>query len=221
MKFFVFEKGGRFKAVTYIVPSKDLWSRADTAKFRGMITRSIEAKGVQRNSFSLTGASLLTGDLKELIIRNLGSSLWLAGLTIIIVLFIYYRSLTPLVFSILPLTIGLAILAGTMVILRCDFNFFNVIVLPMIVGIGIDDGVHFTNTYRQLDHGDMLQPMSRTGRAVVLTSLTTLVGFGSISLSHYPGLKSMGYVAVIGISACLFASVIVLPAIFSIMRKLK
>jgi len=219
MKLFVFQKGGHSKAVTYIVPPKDLWSRADTAEFRGMIIRNLEANGVQRESFSLTGASLLTGDLKELIIRNLRSSLWLAGLTIILVLFIYYRSLLPLVFSILPLTTGLAILVGTMVILGCDFNFFNVIVLPMIVGIGIDDGVHFTNTYRRLDHGDMLQPMSRTGRAVVLTSLTTLVGFGSISLSHYPGLKSMGYVAVIGISACLFASVVLLPGIFSILRK--
>ena len=59
--------------------------------------------------------------------------------------------------------------------------------------------------------------MSTTGRALVLTSLTTLVGFGSITLSHYPGLKSMGYVAVIGISACLLASIIVLPAIFSMM----
>jgi predicted RND superfamily exporter protein len=58
----------------------------------------------------------------------------------------------------------------------------------------------------------------KTGRAVILTSLTTVIGFGSIALSHYPGLRSMGYVAVIGIGASMFASIIVLPAIFSMMR---
>lgn len=219
LKLFMFHKGGHFKTVTYIVPPRDLWSRADTARLREIIIRKLEAKGIQEDTFSLTGANLLTGDLKELIIKNLKSSLWLAGLSIVLVLFIYYRNLGLLILSTLPLMIGLAVLAGVMAMFRCDFNFFNVIVVPMIVGIGIDDGVHFTNTYRRLDPAHMLQPLSLTGRAVVLTSLTTLVGFGSISLSHYPGLRSMGYVAIIGVSACLFASVIVLPTIFSMIRR--
>lgn len=221
LKLFAFQKEEDFKTVTYISPSRDLWSRADTALFREMIMRKLDEKGIKGEHYSLTGVNLLTGDLKELIIKNLKSSLWLAGLSIFVILFIYYRSLKLLALSTLPLMIALGMLAGTMVILRFDFNFLNVIVLPMIVGIGIDDGVHLTNTYRRLNDADMLQQMSRTGRAVVLTSLTTLVGFGSISLSHYPGLKSMGYVAIIGISGCLFASVIVLPTIFYIIRNSK
>jgi predicted RND superfamily exporter protein len=90
-------------------------------------------------------------------------------------------------------------------------------ILPMIVGIGLDDGVHFTNTYRQSNAADRPLAIYRTGRAVVLTSLTTLVGFGSIALSHYPGLQSMGYVSGLGIGACLAASLIVLPAVFEIL----
>jgi predicted RND superfamily exporter protein len=89
----------------------------------------------------------------------------------------------------------------------------------MIVGIGIDDGVHLVNAFRQAKNAALLKGISQTGRAVILTSLTTLVGFGSISLSHYPGLRSMGYVACIGISTCLFASIIVLPAIFHIISS--
>ncbi|MBU0769188.1 MAG: MMPL family transporter, partial [Proteobacteria bacterium] len=69
------------------------------------------------------------------------------------------------------------------------------------------------------DHINISKRMFQTGRAVILTSLTTLVGFGSIALSHYPGLRSMGYVAVIGIGACMLASIIVLPAIFSMIRN--
>ncbi len=219
LKLYAFQKGKYFKTITYITPSRDLWSRTDTAQFKEMISRKLQEKGITQDSYDLTGPNLLTGDLKELIIKNLKSSLWVAGLGIVVVLLAYYRSLKSLLLSTLPLLIGLAILSGVMVIFGLDFNFLNLIVLPMIIGIGIDDGVHFTNTFRNMDASDMPRAMSQTGRAVVLTSLTTLVGFGSISLSHYPGLRSMGYVAIIGITGCLFATIIVLPAIFAISKR--
>lgn len=218
LKIFVIPKGNAYKTVTYISPNTDLWSRSDTSRYREMIIRKLEESGVKRSRYLLTGPNLLTGDLKGLIIKNLKSSLWLASLCIISVLLIYYRSLKLVLFSITPVLIGLASLAGIMPVLGLDFNFINLIVIPMIVGIGIDDGVHFTNTYCKSDHLNISKGMFQTGRAVILTSLTTLVGFGSIALSHYPGLRSMGYVAVIGIGACMFASIIVLPAIFSMMR---
>lgn len=218
LKPFVFQKGKYFKTITYIYPATDLWSRSDTKNFKEVIVQHLEKNGIPQNRYYLTGPNLLTGDLKTLIVNNLGAAMWLAGLSIVLVLLIYYRSLKLFLLSILPLIIGLAVLSGIMVILGLDFNFLNLMVLPMIVGIGIDDGVHFTNTFRR-SHRDISKAMSETGRAIVLTSLTTLVGFGSITLSHYPGLRSMGYVAVIGISACLFASIIVLPAIFSLMTR--
>lgn len=219
LKIFVIRKGNLYKTVTYISPNTDLWSRSDTSKFREMIIRKLEESGVKKSRYLLTGSNFLTGNLKGLIIKNLKSSLLLASLCIIAVLIIYYRSLKLVLFSITPILIGLASLVGIMPVLGLDFNFINLIVIPMIVGIGIDDGVHFTNTYWKLDHLNISKGLFQTGRAVVLTSLTTLVGFGSIALSHYPGLKSMGYVAVIGIGSCMFASIIVLPAIFSMIRN--
>ena len=212
LKIFVIRKGNAYQTVTYISPNTDLWSRSDTSRFREMIIRKLEESGVKRSRY------LLTGDLKGLIIKNLKSSLWLASLCIVAVLIIYYRNLKWVLLSITPVLIGLAALAGIMPVLGLDFNFINLIVIPMIVGIGIDDGVHFTNTYCESDHLKLSEEMLKTGRAVILTSLTTLVGFGSIALSHYPGLRSMGYVAVIGIGASMFASIIILPAIFSMMR---
>ncbi len=219
LKIFVMPKGNSYKTVTYISPNTDLWSRADTARLKEMIVSKLEQSGITRRHYLLTGPNLLTGELKGLIIENLKSALWLAGLCILAVLLIYYRSFKLVFFAITPLLIGLASMAGIMTIFGLDFNFINLIVIPMIVGIGIDDGVHFTNTYRQSDHLNIAEEMFQTGRAVVLSSLTTIVGFGSISLSHYPGLKSMGYVAIIGISACMIASIIVLPAIFSIIQR--
>ena len=221
LKLFIFRKNDDFKTITYIAPSKDLWSRADTSRFKEAIIGKIEQKGIKGSSYILTGPNLLTGDLKKLIMNNLKSALWLACLSIATVLIIYYRSIKLFILSILPLIISLASLTGIMVIFSLDFNFFNIIVLPMIVGIGIDDGVHLTNTFRRSDDINWPEGISQTSRAVVLTSLTTLAGFGSIALAHFPGLKSMGYVAVIGISACLITSIVVLPAVFFVMIKSK
>jgi len=157
---------------------------------------------------------LLTGQLKGLILQNLKVSLILAASSILVILWFYFRKLRYLFYAILPLVSGLSVLMGMMVLLSIEFNFLNIMVIPMIIGIGIDDGVHFTNTLRYPDDNSSLNGLFQTGRAVVLTSLTTIAGFGSIILSHYPGLKSMGTVAVIGIAGCLLSSIIIMPAIF-------
>ena len=88
LKPFVYQKGGYFKTVTYITPNKDLWSRADTALFKEMIARKMDERRIKGDCFKLTGLSILTGDLKELIINNMKSSLWVAGLIIMLVLLI-------------------------------------------------------------------------------------------------------------------------------------
>ena len=221
LKPFVLQKAGTFKTITYIQPPTDLWSLVDTFRFKEMIIKTLDAKNITRGHYDLTGANLLTGELKSLILSNVTSALWLAGLSIVAVLILYYRSLKLFLLSMLPLLLGVAALFGIMVGLGLNFNLLNVMVLPMIIGIGIDDGVHLVNTYRRCRSPELPEALTKTGRAVVLTSLTTLVGFGSIALSHYPGLRSMGYVAVVGIAACMLSSIVVMPAVFSIIENNK
>jgi predicted RND superfamily exporter protein len=219
VKMFFYKGEGSYKTITYISPAKDLWLRTDINALKTMISDKIAEKGVEPERYHFTGANFLTGELKALILKNLKSSTILAVLSIMVILFLFYRSVTFFILSVIPLVIGLGALLGILALFHLDFNFINLIVLPMIVGIGIDDGVHLTNTFRQTPPEDLREAMGRTGRAIVLTSLTTLVGFGSIILSHYPGLQSMGYVAVIGISACMVASLLFYPPLFEIIKE--
>ena len=82
-------------------------------------------------------------------------------------------------------------------------------------GIGVDYGVHMIHRYREFSSrsAERLQVgLVETGKAITLAALSTIVGFGSLSRSHYPGLSSMGLVAILGaISTCLVA-ITVLPA---------
>lgn len=219
LQMFLYTKGDRYKSVIYVRPTLDLWSRRDAAQFRDAIETHLISRGIGVDQFTLTGAHLLSSALKTVILENLRSALLLAVAVILATLWIYYRRLLLLVGALSPLVTAMAMLAGIMVLFRIHFNFINVVVLPMVVGIGIDDGVHLTNTY--INNGERYSTgaLAQTGRGVMLTSLTTMVGFGSIALSHYPGLKSMGYVAVIGVGTCLLTSLFLLPPILSILGK--
>lgn len=219
LKRLTFRKKNQFTAIIYIHPSVDLWSYADTTRFKERIIQNLSQTGVDPAAYQLTGAAILTGELKRLILENLKTSLVLASLCVVVILWAYYRNTTHLLLAVLPLFIGMSILMGCMALFQVNFNFLNIMVIPMIIGIGIDDGVHFTNTFRHPDYHSPLRGWFQTGRAVVLTSLTTIAGFGSIILSHYPGLKSMGIVAVLGIAGCLLGSIVIMPAIFELRHR--
>jgi len=89
----------------------------------------------------------------------------------------------------------------------------------MMIGICINDGVLIMNTHNQEGGADVAASLKRIGRAVLLTSLTTLMGFGSLVCSHYPGLQSIGWLSGIGILAELSASLVLLPAILAWMEQ--
>ena len=217
--FILDQEGGLMRTVIYVQPVNDLWLRDEVRQFKASLQQTFSTAGLSNNRYTITGANLLTGELKDLILKNLRTSLGLACISILVVLILYYRSLTAVLLALVPLIASLAALSGIMAVLRIEYNFLNIMIIPMVVGIGLDDGVHFTNTFRQTDYARLPDGLLRTGRAIVLTSLTTLIGFGSIMLSHYPGLKSMGYVAVIGITACLISSLIILPPLFHILSR--
>jgi predicted RND superfamily exporter protein len=213
VKRFGFQKDNQYTAIIYLHPRTDLWLLKDTGRFKNRLIQTLSGAGLDPSDYDLTGANMLTGELKNMILQNLKISLSLAVSSILVILLLYFRNIKYLFFSIMPLTAGMSILVGIMTIFGIDFNFLNIMVVPMIIGIGIDDGVHFANTLRYPEYHRTFNGLTQTGRAVVLTSLTTIAGFGSIILSHYPGLQSMGAVAVIGIAACLVSSVIIMPAI--------
>jgi hypothetical protein len=78
----------------------------------------------------------------------------------------------------------------------------------MIVGIGSDYGIHVYHRHRE---GADLTQLAETGRSVLLAALTTVVGFGSLVLTHYPGLQSIGWMTALGVLLSCFAALIVLP----------
>ncbi|MCD6506730.1 MMPL family transporter [Candidatus Poribacteria bacterium] len=97
-------------------------------------------------------------------------------------------------------------------------NFTNLIAFPLIIGIGIDDGVHLIHRYRMEGWQRIGTVFANTGKAILLTSLTTMIGFGSLMFMTHRGMASMGTVLVIGIGSCLITTVLILSPAFRVTR---
>ncbi|MCH2449094.1 MAG: MMPL family transporter [Gracilimonas sp.] len=124
-----------------------------------------------------------------------------------------FRSFRWSLIAMLPLLVGLLWLFGIMMIFDLQFNFYNLVVLPAILGIGEDSGVHLAHRYREEGKNSMWQVLSSTGQHVTMGSVTTMLGFAGLLFTNHPGLQSIGVIAVLGIGMTLLTSVTFLPAL--------
>jgi len=98
-------------------------------------------------------------------------------------------------------------------------NTFNLIVLPSLIGIGVDNAVHIWHRYREEGPGSLELVLRRTGAAAALASVTTAVGFGSSLLSHHVGLRTMGWLAILGIACTFVSATLFFPALLSLLER--
>ena len=130
---------------------------------------------------------------------------------------IYLRSFKSVLLSLLPTATGVLVIFAAMGYVGIDFNVVNFVALPMSVGIGAVYGVHALHRMREL--GDETILTSSTGPALLLSGVTTMVGFASLMTAHHRGLASLGFVISIGVLVNFGGSLIFLPAMRRALRK--
>ena len=141
---------------------------------------------------------------------------WMVFGTFIIVSLLMYanfRAIRWAGLALIPLAVGLLWMLLLMEVFGLMLNFYNMIVLPAVLGIGNDAGVHLVHRYREEGSGSIRRVLRSTGEHVTIGSLTTMMGFGGLLLSFHPGLNSIGALAVAGIGTTLLAAVFFLPAL--------
>lgn len=137
----------------------------------------------------------------------------LAVLVVILTALVLFRSLFGVGAVLLTVVLGVMWLVGVMELLDWKANFFNLIAIPLLLGMGQDYALHLYHRFRH-DGVDRIRRVVReTGGAVFMTTLTTIIGFGGILFANHQGMLSLAWTAVVGLIACFAASVIMLPAI--------
>jgi hypothetical protein len=162
------------------------------------------------------GMPLVAKQLENYIKRDFLVSTALATLLIALTL---WRSLGGGMRALLaasPLILGYVWMLGGMRLLQINFNFINIMISPLLIGIGVDNGVHIMHRYREERKVDPEGAIERAGQktavAVLVTSLTTMLVFASLLLASTPGLRFLGISALLGIGFTLIFSLLFLPA---------
>ena len=144
------------------------------------------------------------------------SSYLTAGVYALLVVFILvwldFRSVRAAGLSLVPVAVGFAATFGVMWLVGMSVNAANVIVLPLMFGIGVDAGVHILHRYRQNPSQRPLGLACGTGKGITVTSLTTIIGFGTMTLARHRGIASLGFVLAVGIGLTLLACWTIMPA---------
>ncbi len=200
---FVGKDGNKF--LLQIYSTRDIWKTEAAMESFVADVRSVDPRA--------TGNPLQAYEASRQMKRSYIQAAWYALAAILLVLYLDFRSLRDMLLAMLPVGLGMLQLFGILGILEIDLNPANMIVLPLILGIGIDDGVHVVHDFRR--NRGPYQVSASTATAVVITSLTSMVGFGSLMIASHRGLQSLGRVLTIGVSCCLFTSLVMLPALLA------
>jgi predicted RND superfamily exporter protein len=149
--------------------------------------------------------------------RHMQKSYILAGVYALLAVFglllIDFGSIKYSLLAMVPLAMGFVQMCGLIGWLGIPFNPANLIALPLILGIGVDDGVHLVHEFRR--QRGRFKLSDSTAVAVILTSTTTMASFGSMILARHQGLRSLGQVLTLGVLLCLSSSIVFFPALLS------
>jgi predicted RND superfamily exporter protein len=143
------------------------------------------------------------------------------AILVTLVLLIDTRSIRDTLLAILPLSMGVVWMLGGMRLLGLSYNFANLMAVPLIIGVGIDNGVHIIHRVHLEGDRGLRVVMRHTARAIIIASMTTMIGFGSLALASHRGLASLGLILLLGVGACLVTSTVVLPNLLLVLGILK
>ncbi len=182
------------------------------------------ADGLAEVDPSATGALLLGVHLSREMLRETKVFGVVVALLILVLVAVSFKSFSALLIVSIPFFMSLAWTFGLYPAFG-RFNIVNALALPLILGVGIDYAVHFYTALKDAEKSedgklDVAAALAKTGKAVALSATTTIIGFGSLAFAgRFRGIADLGLTLLIGITFCLVAAVLVLPAIESFSRK--
>ncbi len=203
-------KTGEVGNFVMIYPAVGLSDGRNSMAFADDVGTIVTAEGKVYHAGS---TSLVAADMLRLLLKEAPYMVVITFVIVILLMWINFGSIRWAALATVPLVMGVLWMILLMELLNLKLNFYNIVVLPAVLGIGNDAGVHLVHRYREEGRGTIRRVLRSTGEHITMASLTTMVGFAGLLLSFHPGLKSIGELAVVGIGMTLLAALAFHPAL--------
>ncbi len=196
------------KYLLQVYPNDDVWQRGPQEEFvRQLRTVDPDATGTPVQLLEYT--TLLKNSYVEAAYYALGAIAVLVGF--------HFRSIVCVVLALLPVVVGALWMGGVMGWRGIPFNPANIMTLPLVVGVGVTNGIHILNRFAEERNPGILA--KSTGKAVLVSGLTTIAGFGSLILAEHQGIASLGFVMAVGTTTCMVAGLTFLPSVLQLLMR--
>lgn len=203
------DRQGQIGGFVFVYPSRSLSDARVSMAFAESVGEVTTSDGTTYHAGS---TSIIAADMLRLLMAESPLMLGLTLVLIIALMLLAFGSVRWMLLALLPLIVGVLWMLGLMVLFDVPLTFYNLVVLPAVLGIGNDCGVHLVHRYREEGPGSLRLILRSTGEHVSMGAITTTISFAGLLLSFHPGLRSIGMLAIIGIGATLLAALVFLPA---------
>lgn len=194
----------------YAFPSVNIWEKKPLDQFVGDL-RKVEP--------NVTGPPVMFYEILTLVRTSYFKAAGLSAFAILMIFLIDFKSIRYTLLAYLPLIVGLFCLFGLMSLFQLSFNTANMIALPMILGIGANNGVYIIHRFREENESSIDFMFRSTGKALFVSYLDTLTSFVGLALANHQGLAQLGGVVILGITCTTAAGLLCLPSIMVLMIK--
>jgi uncharacterized protein len=196
------------KYLLMVYPKKDVWKRENQKEF---------IEQVQAVYPKVTGTPVQLYYYTDLLKHSYEEAARYSLIAIVILVLFHFRSALCVALALVPVGVGFLWLGGLMGLFGVELNPANIMTLPLVIGIGVTNGIHILNRYAEEQTPNILA--RSTGKAVLVSGLTAIAGFGSLILAKHQGIQSLGYVMATGLATCMIAGLTFLPALLNLLTR--
>jgi hopanoid biosynthesis associated RND transporter like protein HpnN len=196
------------KHLLQVYPVENVWEREPQQRF---------VKELRTVDPNVTGTPVQLLEYTTLLKDSYVEAAWYALAAIVVLVLLHFRSLSMLALALIPVAIGTIWMVGWMGLRGIPFNPANIMTLPLVIGIGVTNGIHILNRFAEEQNPSILA--KSTGKAVLVSALTTIAGFGSLIPAKHQGIASLGSVMTVGVATCMIAALTFLPAVLTLLMR--
>ena len=192
----------------YVYPEKDIWDETNMKEFVDTVV-AVDPE--------VTGTPIQVYESVQLMQRGFLRAALYSVIIVFVLLVLDLRSVKQAAWIMLPLAAGIVWLFELMPRFSLNFNLANFFALPVLIGVGVDGGVHILHRFRET--GSVREVLRTTGSAVTLSFLTTILGFGALCVAGHRGVASLGLLMVLGCATLLVSTTLLLPACLKLLGR--
>jgi uncharacterized protein len=167
----------------------------------------------QFGPFVLFSFDKMNRDMQRQVLHDSRRALVWTAAAILLIVYLCFRSVRVSLIALIPIVFGIVVTFGLLLLVRHRFSFMSITAIPLIIGIGIDNGIHLVRRYLENETIGILAIARASGAALIQSNLTTIVGFGALMASSFEPLAEMGLVTSLGVALALVGGLGLVPAV--------